>query len=238
VAESTAERVAVRVPEVLTGAVSGIGLVRIAEPDEAAAVEVTELGDGAFAVCDRIGLLCEGNAELVADALTRIGRAMFLYGLRDAGGGNYDPPIGLEWGRVGEEPLPRSGQILHPGDLVYLRLRNTGAEPIFVSLIDIGVSYGIAVMSDLSTTGVRIDPGADYVYGRRGVKLSWPPGLNPEVPRPESILVLITPDRHDVTAVQQRGVRGRESARELRPPVRYRCHSIEFLNDPVRQEAV
>jgi hypothetical protein len=231
VAADLADRVAVRVPAELAGTVGRIDLVRVAEPGEGATIEVASLGDGAFGVRDRIGTLLEGNADSVVDALTRIGRAMLLYGLRDAQDGDYHPPIMLEWGLHGSKPLPRSGATLHPGDLVYLRIRNDGAEPIFVSLIDIGVAYGITVMSDLSITGVKIDPGADYVYGRRGAELTWPERLCTAAPRPESILVLITPDGHDATTVHQRGVRGLERA-----PVRYRWHSIEFLNDPVRQE--
>ena len=231
VAAEVADRVAVRVPAALAGAVGRLDLVRVAEPGEGATTEVTGLGDGTFAVRDRLGLLMEGNADSVVDALTRIGRAMFLYGLRDARDGDYDPPITLEWGLAGPKLLPLSGSALHPGDLVYVRIRNDGAEPVFVSLIDVGVTYGITVMSHLSTTGVKIDPGGDYVYGRRGVELTWPEWLSTEAPRPETILVLVTPDAHDVTAVQQRGMRGHE-----RSPVRYRWHSIEFLNDPVRQE--
>lgn len=263
---AVAERIAVRVPTALAEAVGRAGFVRVAGANEDAPIEVVELANGALAVRDRVGLLHPPRppgpeaTERILTNLDRVGRAMALCGIRDEPRGNFDPPVELEWGLVQQgraHPLPERGAVLRPGDLVYLLIRNNGPSPVRVSLVDVGVSYAITVMSDLDVTGIEVTAGSEYLYGADdfgdgllGMELVWPESITREAPRPETILVFITSEPHDVSPLQQEGMRGERTTRDLtglgplldhfgagatrgfRKPVRYRLRTIEFTNDP------
>jgi hypothetical protein len=260
---AVAPRIPVRVPGSLAPAVGTSTFVRVAEPDEDAPVIVVESAGGALTVHDRIGPLHrprlpgpETGEQVVAD-LSRIAKATILRGIREESRATFDPPVTLEWGRVRggrAEPLPAAGGTVHTGDLVYFRIRNDARRQLYVSLVDIGVSYRIAVLTDLDPAGVRIGGGSEYVFGGddwsdrlNGVQLTWPEGLDPGSARPETVLALITSEPQDVSPLQQRGVRGRGqgspladvldhfgggAARDFRRPALFCARSFEFTLDP------
>ncbi|MEU4192771.1 caspase family protein [Kribbella sp. NPDC026611] len=125
----------------------------------------------------------------------------------------------FEWGRVQndqEEPLPRTGALVfaYPKERVFFRLRNTGDQAMFVSLIDIGIASRISVLTATDPGGIRLAPGASYTYGwnedlRRltGVTMTWPDGVETTDARPETVLALISDGPVDVGPLRQRGVR-------------------------------
>lgn len=221
---AVAPRIAVRVPSSLTTLVDGRTFVRVAEPDEDAPFEVVESADGALTVRDRIGPLHrprrpgpETDRQIVAD-LNRVARATVLRGIREESGWTFGAPVTLAWGRVhgGERyPLALSGATVGVGDLVYLKVRNDGRSDLYLSLVDIGVSYGITLLTDLAPSGVQIPGGGEYVFGwddrverLAGVPLSWPDGLDQGSARPETVLALITTRPQDLSGLYQHGVRG------------------------------
>ncbi|WBB80607.1 caspase family protein [Micromonospora sp. WMMD882] len=247
----------------LVAAIARSPLTRLAGEDEAAPVEVRIDADG-YVLRDRIGPLHEPRPLVPAevpravDNLERLARAAALRALSEDPRHTLDDPVAVEWGRVvagRPSPLPTSGAVVYEGDAVYVRVRNDGPAPCHVSLVDIGVSARITVLTDTDQVGVRLAPGAEYVFGLDelderlcGVPLSWPDGLAPDAGRLETILVLVTSTPQDVGLLQQGAVRSvpadrspleqllaqvstggaRDLTRQTGRAVRYAVRTIDF----------
>lgn len=254
----------------LAAAITRSPLLRVATPDDATAVEVRLDRAGRFVVHDRVGALHEprfagpsGIAQVVTD-LERLARAAALRQLPEDPQCLLAEPVTVEWGRVtdaGAEPLRSGGAVLHEGERVYVRVRNEGRQSVYVSLVDIGVSARIALLTNFSPSGVRLSPGEEYVLGFDdldgrlvGVPLIWPTGVPRSGSRLETILAIVTSAPQDVGLLQQEGIRGHErsfgrspledlfaqvalgTVRELGqapgPSVRYAVRTIDFLLAP------
>jgi hypothetical protein len=212
-------------------------LVRPADPEdeEQATVEVTVEADGGLVVRDRTGPLHTPyppnplGISTIAANLQRIAQATALRRLS----GDPDRPLShrvqIEWGRVRDgraQPLAPTGELLfaYAQERVYFSLRNGGDQPVYVSLVDIGVSARIGVLTAADPGGIRLAPGAVYTYGWNddlqqltGVEVTWPEGIDPAVARPETVLVLISDGPVDVSVLQQNGVRGDAGRLGARP---------------------
>ena len=265
---AVAPRIPVRVPASLAPAIGTSTFVRVAEPGENAPITVVESNGGALTVHDRIGPLHQprppgpATEKQFVNDLNRIAKATILRAIREESRATFNPRVTLEWGRVhaGEaHPLPPAGSTVHTGDLVYFRIRNDAQRPLYVSLVDIGVSYRITVLTDLDPAGVKIPAGKQFVFGGNdwadrlnGVQLTWPNGLDPKSPRPETVLALITSEPQDVTPLQQHGVRGTTQAspladvldhfgagasRDFRRPALFRARSFGFTLDPATRQS-
>jgi hypothetical protein len=208
-------------------------LLRLADPetDIDVGVEVVADPDGRLVVRDSVGPLHPPYSakplgiNAVMANLQRIAQASALRRLS----GDPTRPLAhrvvIEWGRVHAdgrmEPLPPSGALLfaHADEGVYFRLRNEGDRPRYVSLIDIGLSYRIEVLTIDDPSGVQLAPDATYTYGwnenrqRTGVAITWPETMDTTVSRPETVMVLISDEPVDVTALRQREVRGEVEGR-------------------------
>jgi len=259
-------RVPVCVPPALIPAVEASTFVRLAGPDEVCAITVLAGPDATMTSHDGIGPLHEprrpgAEAETVRD-LNRIARAMVLRTLREESGWTFDAPVTLDWGRMRdgkEQPLPLTGAGLDVGDHAYIRVRNDGTDQLYVSLLDIGVSYGITLLTDARPTGLLLRPGDTYTFGwdedagkLTGVELEWPGGLDQRSARPETVLALFTTAPQDMTVLEQAPVRSRSTTRSAltevlaqlggfatrewkkqpAPTERFSVRSIEFLLVP------
>lgn len=211
----------------LIGAVSLRPLLRPADPDTdvAATVEVVVDPEHKLVVRDENGPLHEPypatplGITSVTENLQRIAQATALRRLQ----GDPDRPllhdVAIEWGRVrdgGPEPLPLAGGLLfaYEAERVYVRLHNGGDQTMYVSLIDVGISSRVTVLTAADHGGVRLTPGASYTYGwdhdrqqLTGVEMTWPEGIVATAVRPETILALISDKPVDVGVLQQQGVR-------------------------------
>lgn len=226
---AVAPRVAVLVPAMLRDAVGGCTFARPAEAGEQPPFRVVEAPDGGWVLADRFGPLHYAGAEpgdlrgLVL-AVEAAARATVLREVRAESGWTADLPVDVEWGlvRSGERhPLPLSGAEVRPGDPIYLEVRNRGGEDLYVSLLDVGVSYGITHITRRAGSGDRFEPGASYLFGRdrathrlTGRRLSWPTGLDPVASRPETVLAFITTGPYDLTSLVQPPLRGTRRAAE------------------------
>ncbi|WP_030434609.1 caspase family protein [Actinoplanes subtropicus] len=262
----------------LAGALALRALVVPAPAGEPAPVEVIVDARDGLVVRDSIGPLHQPypatplGISSIADNLQRIAQATTL---RRLGGDPARPlahDVTVEWGRVRDgraEPLPASGALLfaYEGERVYFRLTNLGEQTRYVSLVDIGVAYRVAVLTAADPGGVRLEKGASYTYGwddvaRRltGVEMKWPEGVDTTYARPETVLALISDGPVDVSVLQQRTVRaarkltarpGLESllaqiatgtTRDISDPpaeqVRYAVEPIDFTVSPNRPPAV
>lgn len=206
----------------LARAVSEDPFVRLAEPHGPYLAEVRIDATGALTLHDRVGPLhaprpagSVGTARLMND-LKVLAQAITLRSLVADSARRLDAPVTIEWGRVHngkKSQLATSGAVVRTGDRVYISVRNDGQEPVYVSLIDIGVSARVTVLTARSPSGEQIPPGGEYALGYdaltgawQGARLSWPQGLNPAAARTETVLVLVTSQPQDVTSLEQEGV--------------------------------
>lgn len=211
-------------PAALAKAVEDSPILRVAEPDEPGSVEVRAGEAGDLVIWDRIGPLHPpraadeaGIAQAVRN-LKRLAWASSLRCLTDDPAHALDTPIDVEFGLVNDgeaEPLPAAGSILYLGQRIYLRIRNNGDRRVYVSLIDIGVSSQVAILNTATPGGEAVDPGAVYTFGwndlkdvLQGSQLTWPDGLMRALPRPETVLILITSEPQHIRGLEQHGVRG------------------------------
>jgi hypothetical protein len=225
---AVAPRVAVQVPTILKETVGACTFARPAEVGEEAPFQVVESADGGLIFRDRFGPLHRAGTErgdlwgLVA-SIERAARATVLREIRAESGWTADPPVDIEWGRVSDgqrQPLPLAGAEVSVGELVYIDVRNRGGD-LYISLLDIGVSYGITLITHRAGSGDHFAGENSYTFGwdrnrkqLTGRKLSWPTGLDLVANRPETVLVFVTTRPYDLTSLIQPPVRGEPRATE------------------------
>ncbi|MFI5911025.1 caspase family protein [Dactylosporangium sp. NPDC051541] len=235
---SLAPELPVRLPDAgsfaadLRRAVEYKALVRVAAPGEETTVEVRADAEGRIAVHDRIGRLhpwyvaTEAGILDVADNLQRLAKATALRTLGDSEAvrEGFDR-VTVEWGRVVDGqmvPAEPSGSVVYVGEKVYVRVRNDTDEKVYVSLVDIGLTARITLLTSSDTGGMRIGPHREYIFGRDafdnsvpGVAPDWPVGLDTDAARPELILAIITAEPLDVSMLEQLPMR--EAKKQLVP---------------------
>lgn len=126
-----------------------------------------------------------------------------------------DQQFTVEWGRVSADrthPLEQSGEALHVGERVYVRLANKSDHDLYFTVFDIGVSGAISMVTSSDPSGVRVKPGGEYVVGRgfhdtdgaiAGTPLAWPSGVPAYGPLPETIITIVSSRRQDLSALEQ-----------------------------------
>ncbi len=194
--------------------ISNTPLLSLAADGDVAGAEVRVDDSGRGAVHDSFGPLCEFSLdyawiELVLRTLKRVARAAALRALSDDIGFGLVTPPETEFGTVlggVRKRLHASSEILHVGQKVYVSVRNDrrAPEPIYVSLLDIGVASKISPWNTNSASGQLIDPGDEFVFGADaytgelpGIPLVWSKDLDFRQPRPETLVALITTQRTD-----------------------------------------
>jgi hypothetical protein len=215
----------------LERALAGRPLLRSAGRDEPAPVEVLVGPDGGLTVADRVGPLHaprpggpSGIARVVED-LHALARTAALRGLAVDRRWALNAPVTFEWGVVRDrlpQRLPEAGAVVAAGTPIYIRVRNDGpGATVFATLVDIGVAGRITVLTDFAGPGVRLEPGTEYIYGfddntgvLGGQALGWPEGLEPSQARPETVMLFVTSEPQDFSALSQDGVRGGANAEE------------------------
>ncbi|HTJ67627.1 MAG TPA: caspase family protein [Actinospica sp.] len=245
--------------------------LRPARPEEPWAAEVRISVDGELTVHDRIGQFPgeyradAAGAAAIRRGLEALARTLTLRTLAGVSPWSLQAEIAIDWGTVCEGarvPLPVAGATVYSGDRVYLSVRNESANPVYVSLIDIGVSGRVTILTDDSPSGRRLGPQQEYVFGYdgldgglHGVPLIWPVGLDPAKARPETVLVLVSEAPQNVAVLSQSGVGRSEAAADPRSPlenllrqvighrefllprpgeraVRYDAHTVDFQLSP------
>lgn len=208
----------------LLRAMTASSLVRPAEPEEKTQYEVAVDLAGGLTVNDHVGALHavprqpdEAGIRRVVKDLERLWRANALRALTDESDEAAKVPLTVEFGVVEdglEKPLRHSGEVVHIKQNIFIRLRNNGDLPLYASLLDIGLAAEITLLNRFAPSGVRLDPGKEYVFGWNqrtgelaGLPLSWPPSVPAEQPRAETILALVATAPHDAHVYEQRGIR-------------------------------
>jgi hypothetical protein len=259
----------------LVSAIAGQPLLRAAESGEPWVAAVRFDSAGQYVLEDRIGPVApsrrndvEGIDRTVRD-LTALARAAALRVATSAPQWALDAPVTFSWGLVdrGERhPLPAAGATVHVGQSIYLCVRNDSSVTVYVSMIDIGVTAGITVLTRFSPSGERLDPGREYIFGfdhYRGVltgsAVVWPDHLSLEHARQETVLLLVTSEPQDVSVLEQDGLT-RDRGRPASPleamleqiasgavravgaatgaPGGYDIHAVDFELDPTPDAGV
>jgi hypothetical protein len=115
------------------------------------------------------------------------------------------------------EELPiRTGEHLYNGDLIAIRAFNGARENRYLSVLDVGLTGGISILTNSSPAGIAVAAGETTVVGENaahvleGIELYWPEGLPAATPRPESLIVLVSDAPVDgLLALEQAGVKTR-----------------------------
>lgn len=227
--KATGPAMPVRLPEggmqsALRAEIERSPTLRVATPDDPDPVQVRVDAEDRLAIWDRIGPLHQAHTadaaglRLITEDLERLAWAHALRRLAGQHANVLDAAVDVEFGRVNDgepEPLPTSGAVLYVGQRLYLRVRNNGERRLYVSLLDIGVSSRVTILNTASPAGEPVEPGGVYTFGwndlrqvLQGTELSWPAGVAPTLPRPETVLVLVTAQPQDVRPLAQPGIRG------------------------------
>lgn len=114
-----------------------------------------------------------------------------------------DPPPTLRWGVITPHPdkaqrrtLPRQNAQLDEGDRIYVQITAHSSAPIYVHIIEIGVSRTITLRTTSQPYGVPLCPQKTYTLGQDltdlvpGIPLTWPEHLPRSAPQPSALLVL------------------------------------------------
>jgi hypothetical protein len=200
-------------------------LVRKAEGDEPWTARLLVDDDGAVTVADRIGPLHaprSGRAASFTRAvsdLETLARAEALRALDADTRGALNAEATCEWGLVEDgqrRPLPDFNAVVRAGQKVYISVRNDGDTPVYVTLLDIGVTGRVSVLTNATPSGCRLsrEYQQEYVFGYEalpgvleGVPLDWPNGLEPVHARNETVLIFLTSERQDFRALTQPGLK-------------------------------
>lgn len=245
-------------------------LARPAESGETPTAEIRFTGSGGVVLCDHIGPLHPPYPD-DAQGFADLTRAVLLYAratqLRRLPGDPSAPlgaKIGIEWGLVldgVEQPPPADGTPLRPDQRIFVTVHNESNLPVYVSMLDIGLSGRVSLLMRGTPSGRCLPPRTSYTYGYHdarqeltGAGLAWPKGLDPAYARTETILVVLTSDLQSLVALEQPDIvrtRSRSAgsrlrdmidqitaggSREVEPDlsdaVRYEVHAIDFDMTP------
>ena len=239
----TAPQITVRVPtgdprgEQVLAALESTVLARPARRGAEWTAEIRFDDSGGVVLRDRIGPLHPPYPD-DAGGYADLARAVLIHAQatqlrRLIGDPSY--PLGTEvtvdWGLVvdgAEHPPPPAGSPLTPASRIYVTVHNRGALPVYVSMLDIGLSGRVSLLMRGTPSGRLLPPRSGYTYGRddvrrelTGVGLAWPAGLDPAHARTETILVVLSSAPQSLAALEQPEiVQTREPDRGPRPPDR------------------
>lgn len=129
-----------------------------------------------------------------------------------------DSAVELAWGRVENgEPveLLTSGELLAVGMKVFLKVTNRHPlkRKLYISVFDIGVAQRIQLLTNAWPGGYELDPDETFTLGQDasgrlvGLDLGWSNAVPGDMVRSESLVVIATEVRCDLSALETPGAR-------------------------------
>jgi hypothetical protein len=204
----------------LVQAIQDTRTLRVADASEdQAALATLRLTDRQLTIEDRAGPLFPPTrypAELV-DTIKNIANLGVAQAVRELVGehglsaNDLDIALGVvENGHP--RVLPDQGASLGLGDRIYVSVRNTGREPRYAHIFNIGVRGKVTLLTKfLAPSGVLLERGdGSFVLGERdgalgGLPLTWPSGLSlASFPRLDEIFVFVTSRAIDLKLLETR----------------------------------
>ena len=218
--------------EQLRQRIEGLTYLRLYTEAEPAMATVTYDADGLTILdSDRSPWLVPTSLEKVMENLQIMARADALRRLESGEGpaALLEPPV-VTWGRIRGAEVERLGHtgetILEGRDKVYVEVTNPksdSARTIYVSILDIGLTGRVALVTDSRSFGIQVSPGestgvgVDPYDGPIGVDIRWADGAPRARPRRESLVIITTDKPHDLRALQGRGAARGDATRSARP---------------------
>jgi len=162
----------------------------------------------------------------------------------------------VEWGKVidGElVPLPLSGAELSPNDKICVRVTNTHRGPLFISVLGIGISRSIHLLTRSEPEGIELCTSEHHCLGEDdqtgqlfGIPLVWPAHVPKHDPQPMAIVIIASDLSCDLRSLESDVLSVRQLVAEKPvvhrdfgdiPPVRarhmrYVVSRIEFMVHP------
>ena len=258
----------------VVGALRRSAAVRVADSGTAWVLATVALDEGGILLLDAGGAplsatrrpVTDTGLRLVEAALVKLARATHVREL-ESGQGQAALPADVEvaFTRIdpqsGQDVPVDVGEHLYAGDTLVVRARNTAQQTRYVSVLDIGLTGAVALMTTAEPSGATVTPGEELVVGEDaghalpGMGLFWPDGLPETGSRPETLLTLVADSPvAGLTALTQTGVKTRSLAprsglerlvedlavgtRDARPQAstakttRYRVYRFDFLLHP------
>ena len=215
--------------DVVIGALSRSRMVRVAAPGAAEVIATLTLDDEGILVLDAAGEplgarhrpVTKGGLALVGESLDTLARATHVRELESGSGAAALPDdVAVAYGRIdpetGEEVPIGSGEHLYVDDALVVGARNLADANRYVSVLDIGLSGAVTILTTAEPSGATVTSGEELVVGQdpagavRGIGLFWPEGLPKTGPRPETLITLIA-DRPvaGLRALEQQALRTR-----------------------------
>ncbi len=147
-----------------------------------------------------------GFPEPPTATLARLEHWAHAEALRELGSGDLSDRFEVGWGRVvADEQVPMSaGETVHVEDRLYVEFHNTSTRALFVACFDVGVDGTVALLNRAEPSGTRVEPNGFYTLGLElgegGLPTSWPAGIPAQAPLRESLVVIVSSERHDFVA--------------------------------------
>lgn len=202
---------------------------RVSTPTAAGVMATLELDDDGILLLDSAGQplsstrrqVDEGGLSLVKGALVTLARATHVRELESGYEGSALPAdVELAYSRLdrqaGREVPIESGDHLHVGDAVVVRARNRADAIRYVSVLDVGLTGRVAIMTSAEPDGATVTAGEELVVGESathevtGIGLFWPKDLPATGPRPETLVTLVADAPvAGLRALEQAGVKTR-----------------------------
>ena len=161
-----------------------------------------------------------GTLTLLGGDLQKLARATHVRELASGvGGAELADDVGVSHVRL----VPGGGEVeLHPGEHLFagdrlaVRFVNRSDEPRYVSVLDVGVSGAVTVLTSSEPDGITLEKQERYDLGRDpvtglldGIEIFWP-DVPAGGPRPETFVTIVSDEKVDgLKRLEQFGVRAR-----------------------------
>ena len=155
-------------PAVIT-ALADSPAVRIVEPTSVGVMATLEIDDDGIQLLDAAGQpllatrrrLDDGGLRLVKSALATLARATHVRELDSGQGDSFlSSDVDLAYARLdpksGREIPIGSGEHLYAGDAVVVRARNRGDDIRYVSVLDVGLTGRVAILTNAEPSGATV----------------------------------------------------------------------------------
>ncbi len=186
----------------LASVVAGLEEHRVEIVDEQSRlVRLVQLPSASMAIADSDDQGSDPAINTIITTLEQLARVRDLLSLENGRKQAQLPsPPEVEWGQVIDgktRPLPLAGAQLAPQDRIFVRVSNKRRSRIFVTILGVGISRSIHVLTRAQPEGIELRPSEHYTLGVDeatgqvfGIPLVWPADLPPREAQPMTLIVV------------------------------------------------
>ncbi len=153
------------------------------------------------------------SIKTIVATLDQLARVQELLGLRSGQKQAELPsPPEVQWGQVVDgqtRSLPLSGALLSPRDTIYVRVTNKRRTPLYITILGVGISRSIHVLTRSQPEGIELRPSEHYTLGADeptgqvfGIPLVWPAELPPREAQPMALVIVASDMACDLRSLE------------------------------------